>query len=208
MFLGNGDGTFGAPLSSPFNANGSLRVADFNKDGRPDLLFANQSGAASVAMGKGDGTFQSPAALSVPAPGVNGYALGDFNNDGNLDIVATFWTGVKVFFGNGDGSFQSPTEPSRLSIASTGSFVLAADFNGDGKLDIAVQGYPVLGFLIAFGNGDGTFSNGVSFNTGGAVGNIAVSDFNLDGKPDIAVPNARAGRSALSMCSSAASFPG
>jgi hypothetical protein len=189
--LGNGNGTFAAPLYTGFTASEVLQVADFNLDGKPDLFFGNSgSQTASIALGNGDGTFQSPTSITATGS-PNAFVVGDFNNDGKPDVAITYWVGVEVFLNLGNGSWSSPIQSSL--IATPGYFMVAGDFNGDGNLDIAIRGYYLPYFNIAFGNGDGTFSGGVTFNTNGYGeeygGNIAVGDFNLDGKPDFAVAN-------------------
>ena len=186
--LGRGNGTFAPSVYSGLSAIGSLQVADFNQDGKPDLLFTNtSSGVASIALGNGNGTFQLLTNFA-PAPGANAFVVGDFNNDGKSDVAITYWTGVEVFLNQGNGSFAPPIQSSL--IAPSGETMIAGDFNGDGKLDIAIRGYGFSNYFnIAFGNGDGTFSGGVTFNTDGYGGNIAAGDFNLDGKPDFAVAN-------------------
>jgi hypothetical protein len=91
---------------------------------------------------------------------------------------------VYIQLGNGDGTFQAPTS------AITGSGPLAvADLNGDGKLDLFLQGDPSVG-QVYLGNGDGTFSNSRSyFLNANSQSGVAIGDFNLDGKLDIAVSN-------------------
>ena len=79
------------------------------------------------------------------------------------------------------------------AIPATGdgpSSIAAADFNGDGKLDLAVANSGSNNVTILLGNGDGTFTAAASPATGMAPNSIAVGDFNGDGVPDLAVANA------------------
>jgi hypothetical protein len=88
--LGNGDGTFQAPVAYGVGANPlAVAVADFNDDGALDLAVANDySGAVSILLGNGDGTFQS--AISYDAGrDPSALAVGDFNGDGFPDLAVS-----------------------------------------------------------------------------------------------------------------------
>src|SRR6202035_2748588 len=98
-----------------------------------------------VLLGNGNGTFQAPIygthslyPAGVPNSYVRGWAVGDFNGDGKMDIAANIVaSGVTVELGNGDGTFQAPvfTPVSNLGYS---RWVAAGDFNGDGKTDLAI----------------------------------------------------------------------
>jgi hypothetical protein len=172
VLLGNGDGTFmTAPSTevSGYEVSWCVAVADFNRDGLPDVAVNNDiENSVTVLLSNGDGTFKaaaSPAIGTAPACLV----AGDFNEDGNPDLVTASGT---VLLGNGDGTFA--IEPATLP---TGSIV-AADFNLDGILDLASTSGTVL-----LGNGDGTFKTAGTFP---GANSLAVGDFNGDGIPDLA----------------------
>jgi hypothetical protein len=143
---GEGDGTFGRPVSSSVQGvyayPGPVAVADFNGDGKPDLLSGG-----GVFLGNGDGTFR----LGTVLPSVFGppyllgpSAVGDFNGDGKPDVAAIDNGYLDVFLGNGDGTFGPVTNffsgvVSKTNFPDAGSdFVAVGDFNGDGKPDLAV----------------------------------------------------------------------
>src|ERR1700674_2994070 len=110
-------------------------------------------------------------------------ATGDFNQDGFIDVVVggpntsagSAVTGISVLLSNGDGTFQPPVY---YSFPRGVSDVVVADFNGDGKPDLAVAAGSI---LVMLGNGDGTFKAGIPIS--GSANLMAVGDFNGDGKP-------------------------
>jgi len=117
-------------------------------------------------------------------------AVGDFNNDGNLDVITTgtFASGysIGVLLGNGNGTLQNSINTPVEYVPGT---VAVGDFNSDGNLD-AVLGYFLDGVGVFMGNGDGSFQPAVNYNTTGLGGGyVVVSDLNLRGKLDLVVPS-------------------
>jgi len=192
ILLGNGDGTFQAQVTYAAGFNpGYVVVADFNGDGKADLAVASDVSAGSlcVLLGNGDGTFQAPLTYTGFFP--SSLAVGDFNGDGKADLAMSnapslgSLSVLTVLLGNGDGTFQPAVNyPNSASVPDS---VAVADFNGDGKQDLAVGGSG--GVSIFLGKGDGTFQPPVSYATSTQPTSIAVSDFNGDGKPDLALAN-------------------
>jgi len=168
-------------------------VGDFNGDGKQDLAVVNvgpefDPGSVSILLGNGDGTFQAAVNYAVGV-GAVAIAAGDFDGDGKLDLVVSnnYYSSndLSILFGNGDGTFQPAVS---FSQGFSGVFIAAADFNGDGKLDLAVStglGGNSVGILL--GNGDGTFQAPTTYAAGNEATPIAVADFNGDGKLDLAV---------------------
>jgi hypothetical protein len=127
VLLGNGDGTFQAPVKYPC-AGGSAAVADVNGDGKLDII----TNGVSVLLGNGDGTFRNAGGVSVPSNNTSPPVLGDFNGDGKLDVAITSGSAFYLLLGNGDGTFQNP-----IQVATDNATTLAVgDFNSDGKLDL------------------------------------------------------------------------
>jgi hypothetical protein len=185
ILLGNGDGTFAAPVSY-FGGN-SVLVADYNGDGKLDIASGANSIGTAILYGNGDGTFQAavfPASLNDFGAAT---FTADLNNDGKPDLMSVF----QVALGNGDGTFT--VLPVLAGGVSFGEF---ADFNGDGKLDALAYTNNDEGNLqetgVILGNGDGTFGPMIAISTTGLIdsggafpSSVPVVDMNADGKPDI-----------------------
>ena len=221
--LGNGDGTFktmsqltqlysGASAPNPGAYEIGL-IGDVNKDNNADLfvlsgLSANSQGfTMQTYLGNGDGSFKAPTTVAGVLPGGVQYGtqwapivLADMNGDGAPDIVALQLDAtsqnlqVAIALGNGDGTFKAPNLTTYNSQYINGTGLAVADFNGDGKLDVATLSFlGPAGSGIALGNGDGTLQTGgsssnvtpaQSFFVGGGGATLAL-DLNGDGKPDI-----------------------
>jgi hypothetical protein len=214
VLTGNGDGTFNAAAittstfssqtqSSTGNLPQVVAATDLNGDNKPDILlvfpsFSIATGAQNQLQflaGNGDGTFKAASAITsstfIFAP-----AIADFNKDGKPDLAFYSHTSssqqqINIALGNGDGTFALTTLNNNGS-----SVVAAADFDGDGKIDLYA------GDGIFYGKGDGTFTsttNGTSYSpidvisiasNGGNFGNTAAAiDLNKDGKPDLIIGN-------------------
>lgn len=192
ILLGNGDGTFtqaGTLANTGGEPTTSLTAADFNADGKLDLVVVNDFSGVGFGslMGFGDGAFNA-VAQNIQIAG-NAAAAGDLNGDGKLDLVVygiNVLTGignVSALLGNGDGTFN---QGATLNV---GGFVALADFNGDGKLDIAVCDNTTNMVTIFLGDGAGNFVSSQSLGVGAQPEAIVVGDFNNDGKLDLAIAN-------------------
>jgi hypothetical protein len=177
--------------------------ADFNGDGKQDLLIVDGAGAngLSVALSNGDGTFKNPVSLAMPSLDceLNYAATGDLNGDGHTDIVATYAgdaacggtdgtaSGYFVALGKGDGTFSTP-----VFTASGNELYSAtiADMNMDGNPDMILVDDPFdgsgsFGVSLLPGNGDGTFATGTTVLADQIVSQVVAGDFNQDGKSDL-----------------------
>lgn len=204
--LNQGDGSFKAATGSPYTVGTNPKaivVGDFNKDGKLDLAVANLgSDNVTILLGNGDGTFTikgSPSTGAGSAPA--GLVVGDFNNDGNLDLAVTdSATGnLSILYGNGDGTFQAPVTfsanpghgPNNTGSLLNPKGITSADLNGDGKLDLIVANSTGTTITVLLNNGSGGFPANLttSYSVGTHPVAVAVADFNGDGHPDIAVAN-------------------
>ena len=192
ILLGKGDGTFGEAKTATAGIKPLwIDAADFNRDGREDLVVANGNGNnATVLLGNGDGTVRFGSVVDFGAPGyASSVAVGDLNRDGVPDFVATDHLNnvIHVELGRGDGTFlDAPTVQPGKQPADA-AFVAVDDFNGDGKPDIAVCNAYSKTVAVLRGNGDGTFLNVVEFPVSFAPFSLTAADFNADGIPDLAV---------------------
>jgi FG-GAP-like repeat/Abnormal spindle-like microcephaly-assoc'd, ASPM-SPD-2-Hydin/FG-GAP repeat len=194
VFLGKGDGSFSAPAffdagnsTSAANA-GPVFAADFNGDGRPDIVVSTYYGI-SILLGDGNGSFQPYKAI---LPGYSLLAVGDFNGDGKPDLVVYASPYVGIALGNGNGTFKAPTllyVPQYL----IDDRILAGDFNGDGKLDLAFIDSTEQMLSILPGNGNGTFGQRIDLPTENSPWSLAAADFNGDGSTDFVVGIANLG---------------
>ncbi|MFN8534452.1 MAG: FG-GAP-like repeat-containing protein [Dehalococcoidia bacterium] len=164
VFKGLGNGALGPGIGAPaLVAATELQTADLNGDGALDLVTIGPAGAGGVAvlLGAGNGTFAPPTVYTTTASfEQQDFALGDLNGDNRPDLVVgttSFTAGLGVRLNDGTGGF-GPQNDINTTFAVTGLYL--ADFDGDGKRDVAAGGRPPsgdrsVGFLK--GNGDGTF---------------------------------------------------
>src|SRR5712691_236088 len=165
-------------------------VADFNGDGKQDMAVLNgNANTVSIFLGNGDGTFQTPLpSVATAAGGPLAAVVGDFNNDGKLDlaVVVERVGEVSILLGNGDGTFQTHQD---FVVGNNPVGLNAGDFNGDGKLDIVVANANDNTVSVLLGNGDGTFANKADYATGASPQTVAVGDLNGDGILDLVTAN-------------------
>lgn len=198
VLLGNGDGTFQAATSVyvlPAGVGGTpspmaITAGDVNGDGKVDLIVANSgTNNVSVLFGDGRGGF-TPTSTYAVGTSPDSVTLARLTSGPNLDIITANRSGhnISVLLSNGDGTFKT-------SVPWTAGYspyaVVARDFDGDGKIDVAVCDNMSLGSGVEYlkGNGDGTFQKSVYFAGGKSPITMTVGDFNGDGKPDLATLN-------------------
>jgi len=193
VFFGTGRGTFEKPVT--YKITGSpwaVAAGDLNGDHHPDLIVTNIDGYVSVLMNDGTGKFLKPVTYNAGGGEVVDVKIADFRHDGRNDlaVVNGSLSAVGVLLNHGDGTFGAvKLYPTSLPGESTGADgVVIADFNLDGKLDLAASNQDGNSALF-YGKGDGTFKAAVPIHDeikfDGASG-LTVGDFNNDKTPDLA----------------------
>ncbi|HEY0786848.1 MAG TPA: FG-GAP-like repeat-containing protein [Acidobacteriaceae bacterium] len=199
-WMNNGDGTFTPSFTGFGNSLYSVDVADFNNDGKLDLIALDsvQGDAIYVVPGNGDGSFNT-AAYVTPWTDSNIFsvAIGDYDGDGNQDIAMLGYVGsygVTLLKGNGDLTFSGGPAFFYGTYVYAGQF---ADFNTDGRPDLVLDVYPDYApyesFAYSINLGGGAFSDPTMLYSAydeseGAKQYgypLIVADFNGDGAPDV-----------------------
>ena len=192
--LADASGLFsGAAINSPvpqeYSASTPLVAGDFNNDGQPDVVLAEQH--LFFLAGKGDGSFNA-AGTGIALPISVGQkvilAAGDFDGDDTLDVAALVDNAtVFVYYGNGDGTFSAPVT---AAILNEGSYSMeVADLDGDGRDDLVFGGdSPIGGSVTAatiHSRSGRTFDLETDYEAAYPLSSQAIADFNRDGFPDL-----------------------
>jgi hypothetical protein len=190
VLLGDGAGHFRRAAGSPVRAGdfpNAIGSADFNSDGNADLAVGDdQSKDLTVLLGNGAGGFsRAPGSPIRLGRSPRRFASGHLNGDGHVDLAVPVYPGrLAVLLGDGSGRFVSaPGSPLTVGGRYGPQRATVADFNADGKQDLAASTLDPMGITILVGDGAGRFR---VFTTMRA-GLKDVGDFNGDGKPDLAV---------------------
>ena len=212
LLLNDGQGNFGAATEFSLGGWASMAVVvgDFNGDGKADMVGVSgcpqiptyyvycPDSTISVLLGNGDGTMRSASYLPISS-GEPYVAVADFNGDGFQDLAYTCAVpcqngGFILLLSDGAGGHQAPLTFPDPSATYNPTAIAVADFNGDGRPDVAVSEGSGDGVVDIFLNtGHGTFSEPLSLQGGFVTGSLATADFNGDGKPDLATLDSSGG---------------
>lgn len=196
ILLGYGNGNFSEIMTYSTVKNNPVAAAsgDFNNDSRLDIAVANyEDNSIGILLGYGNGSFATVKIYSTEIGSTpSSIAVGDFNDDGILDIVVSNYgtDNIGILLGYGDGIFVNQVSHS-TGYCAFAFCIRVADFNGDGQLDVVTSCREYHGIAILLGHGNGTFAD-VQYRTTGpgtAPQGISVGDFNNDKILDIAVVN-------------------
>jgi hypothetical protein len=189
----------------PIYATGGTPVkivtADFNHDGKPDVVALNSNNVLSILLGTGNSAFAASKTITTLPKNTASIAArmvaGDFNGDGNQDVVVLPSGGnfVRVFLGHGDGTFAAPVS---ISAFLTAGDMVVGDFNGDNKADIALADGTSVSVLL--GKSGGTLQTAIVTKTGLASPTflaLAVGDVNRDSHLDIVANDTYGGTQVL-----------
>jgi hypothetical protein len=186
---------FGLPESTQLPGGPyDLALGDLNGDGHPDAVTAiNDSASLAILLNDGTGHFRS--VVTIPSGKTYGsLVIGDFTGDGVADLVVPAINPVHALIllaGHGDGSFELP----RVAVVTLGIYrsAVAADFDGDGDLDLAAAGDAAVAVFENLGHGEFAppqrLDAGMQGLIGPRSGRISVVDADRDGRLDIAFPN-------------------
>jgi hypothetical protein len=200
VLIGDGKGGFTPAAGSPFQVArhpyDALAVRDMNGDGHVDVVVPDlAANAVRVIFGNGTGLFTKENRASITVGERPGYLLvEDFDKDGRPDIIASHDDVplVNVILNKGGGSFaQAPNSAFKVHVPGYLWGMASADFNGDGRMDVAFGNVQGKGVVIMTGKGNGEFEllSESPFQTDGAPEQLAVGDFNGDGRMDIVTGN-------------------
>jgi adhesin/invasin len=192
-FAGNGKGDFQTRLDTPAGSGSALTSAwgcDLDGDGFQDLLVGSQTLGVLALLGNGSGSFTvKPAGTTAPA-NVAMVAAADLDLDGRLDFLAPSTSANVVYLGySSEPRLSDPSFP----LAKVGAVgpsprdLAVADFNGDGKLDLATASGSEATVSVLLGKGNGTVVTKSDVGLGSPARALIAADFNGDGRPDLAV---------------------
>jgi len=213
VLLGRGDGTFDPlPMDPRYIVVGKIATGDIDADGKPDFVGLSSTSYVAIFRGNGDGTFQSSGSVRYEGSTFR-VDLADVNSDGKLDIVNLVGATFSVALGNGDGTFQAATTGPRTEFTGAvfgdwngdgttdmavggsvqtasrivlgGGVSVSADFDGDGRPDVAQMSSG--GVAVWVNDGASGFRAPLMISVGAPVAQLFGGDLNRDGLPDLVV---------------------
>ncbi len=186
VLLAVGDGTYAKRPRLALPSYGSLiRSADLNGDGRFDLVVGNGASILSIFLGLGNGEFAPRSDLTDAGDAVD-FLIQDVDADRHLDLVVcnNYTSRIRLYRGSGGGTFEPPV---LLATGPGPRSVMAADLNGDGRIDLAtVGGYDPAALAVKLQNAGGGFGQGIVLSLPWSTGQLVLRDIDADGDLDLA----------------------
>ena len=189
----NNDGSF-APVNAGLTGvdHGSVAWGDYDSDGDLDILLSGDTGSGYVSKIYRNNGSDSFTDIGASLTGVSGssVAWGDYDSDGDLDILLTGGTGglasVSKIYRNDGGSFTENTAAGLTGVGS-GSSAAWGDYDSDGDLDVLLSGFTGTGSVskIYSNNGSGSFAAIEAGLPGVDASSVVWGDYDLDGDLDI-----------------------
>jgi hypothetical protein len=200
VLIGDGAGGFAPATTTPVgDGPQDAAVGDVNGDGRPDLAVAGHNAkSVDVLLGDGHGGFTTaPGSPFATGPCTSSTLVADLNSDGFADVATANACGpatVTTLLGDGTGSF-TPAPGFSIGAGAAPWGVAVADFDADGRRDLAVAAYGSNTVPVLLGAGDGTFTAapGAPAASRYSPDAIVVGDFDENGRPDVVLANANSG---------------
>jgi hypothetical protein len=193
----------------PVPGASSVVAADFTGDGQPDLALGSTATDSTYVFTRNSGAgFTQEGGAYAGAGHRTDLVAADFNRDGRLDLASANDTAgtVSILLRNAGNTGFTPVNPD-ITVGPLTLKLAAADFNADGRVDLAATSYGADSVTVLFGKGNGTFAPapGSPYGVGDAPYGVATGDFNRDGAVDLAVAN-NAGMSVSVLLRSGAGF--
>ncbi|MBY0424704.1 MAG: FG-GAP-like repeat-containing protein, partial [Cytophagales bacterium] len=196
------------PVTYPTGYPYDLTTGDFNNDGKPDIAVIDYyKNYFDVYLNTGTGGNFAPKVSYGPTDGTVAYDIenGDFNKDGNLDIILSGYNNVVIFPGTGLGTFGTKTVITPPSTFNQN--VAVGDFGNDTKLDFIISNALNSSVYVYAGNGNGTFTGPTTFTIAGKGAKLSMADINGDNRQDLIASNTFSSSVSVLTASGTGTFP-